>query len=40
MSRARTTHVNLSGDDLDHFRWVKSPAPVIEKIREWLAALS
>jgi predicted alpha/beta hydrolase len=39
MTRARTTHFNLAGDDLDHFRWVKSPAPVIEKIREWLAAL-
>jgi predicted alpha/beta hydrolase len=40
MTRACTTHVNLSGEDLDHFRWVKRPAPVIEKIREWLAALS
>jgi predicted alpha/beta hydrolase len=39
MTRARTTHFNLAGDDLDHFRWVKCPAPVIEKIREWLAAL-
>jgi predicted alpha/beta hydrolase len=40
MTRASTTHVNLAGDDLDHFRWVKGPVPVIEKIREWLAAIS
>ena len=40
MTRARSTHFNLAGDDLDHFRWVKRPAPVIEKMREWLAALS
>jgi predicted alpha/beta hydrolase len=37
MRKARVTHAHLTGDDLDHFRWVKNPAPVIEKIRGWLA---
>lgn len=39
MRRARVTHVDLAGDELDHFRWVKNPAPLIEKMREWLADL-
>ncbi len=39
MRRARVTRVHLSGEDLDHFRWVQNSAPVIEKIKEWLCAL-
>ena len=37
MHKARVTREHLAGDDLDHFRWVKNPAPVIEKISGWLA---
>ncbi len=40
MRRARVTRIHLAGDDLDHFRWVKSPAPVIESIRQWLTPQS
>ena len=36
MRRARITHVNLAGEDLDHFRWVKRPDSIVETIREWL----
>jgi len=40
MRRAKTTHVNLAGDQLDHFRWVKRPDSLLEKIREWLSLLA
>jgi predicted alpha/beta hydrolase len=40
MRKAHITHLHLAGDDLDHFRWVKRPAPVIEKMQEWLVAIS
>jgi predicted alpha/beta hydrolase len=36
MRRARVTHVTLAGDGLDHFRWVRNPDALVEKIREWL----
>lgn len=36
MHRARVTHVTLSGDGLDHFRWVRNPDALVGKIREWL----
>jgi len=40
MPRARITHVNLAGEDLDHFRWVKRPDSIVETIREWLPPLA
>jgi len=40
MRRAQVTHVHLAGDELDHFRWVKNPDSLVEKIREWLPPLS
>ena len=40
MRRAQITHVHLAGDELDHFRWVKNPDSLVEKIREWLPPLS
>jgi predicted alpha/beta hydrolase len=36
MRRARVNHVTLAGDGLDHFRWVRNPDALVEKIREWL----
>lgn len=36
MRRAPVTHVTLAGDGLDHFRWVRNPEAIVEKIREWL----
>jgi predicted alpha/beta hydrolase len=40
MSRAKVTHVNLAGEDLDHFRWVKHPDSIVEKIRDWLPPIA
>jgi predicted alpha/beta hydrolase len=36
MRRARITHVTLAEESLDHFRWVRKPDALVEKIREWL----
>ena len=36
MRRARITHVTLADDALGHFRWVRKPDALVEKIREWL----
>jgi predicted alpha/beta hydrolase len=38
MRRARITHVTLTGEELDHFRWVKRPDALVEKLRGWLSS--
>jgi predicted alpha/beta hydrolase len=38
MRRARITHVTLTGEELDHFRWVKCPDALVERLRGWLSS--
>lgn len=47
MSEAPTTHyhylpedLGLRGDQVDHFKWVKNPAPIVSIISQWISRTS
>jgi len=47
MSKAATTHHHLQAEDLglsdgqlDHFNWVKNPAPIVSTISQWISRTS
>lgn len=40
MPRAVLERVHVSDDSLDHFRWARHPAPIVEIVDRWIRALT